>query len=171
MEKTGIQVYGVKEDLKKLNKLAPDLRKQILQDAKAIVEPVIRTASGAYPDKYLSGMSRAWTQGSNKKFPYDRAKAIKGISVKVDTRKKSESTITIIQKNPAATIIDMAGKKGGKTPAGKNMIAGLAMHFGAPSRVMWPSYDLNADRVNQAMKELVETITDQINVALSRSNL
>lgn len=171
MAKTGIQVYGVKEDLKRLNKLAPDLRKQILQDAKAIVEPVIRTASGAYPDKYLSGMSRAWTQGSNKKFPYDRAKAIKGISVKVDTRKKSESTITIIQKNPAATIIDMAGKKGGKTPAGKNMIAGLTMHFGSPSRVMWPSYDLNADRVNEAMVELVDTITDQINVALSRSNL
>jgi hypothetical protein len=171
MAKTGIQVYGVKEDLKRLNKLAPDLRKQILLDAKAIVEPVIRTASNAYPEQYLSGMSRAWTQGSNKKFPYNRAKAIKGISVKVDTRKKSESTITIIQKNPAATIIDMAGKKGGKTTAGKNMIAGLAMHFGPPSRVMWPSYDVNAERVNQNMVELVDTITDQINVALSRSNL
>jgi hypothetical protein len=171
MAKTGIQVYGIKEDLKTLNKLAPDLRRQITKDAKAIVQPVVRSASSAYPERYLSGMSRNWVQSSTKKFPYSRAKAIKGISVKVDTRKKSLSTITIIQKDPAATIIDMAGKKGGNNQAGRNMIAGLTLHFGGPSRVMWSAYEANAEYVNQNMVELVKEVERQLNVALKRSNI
>jgi hypothetical protein len=166
-----IQIIGIKEDLKRLNKLAPDLRRQITKDAKAIVQPVVRTAAAAYPERYLSGMSRNWKQGSNLKFPYSRAKAIKGITVKIDTRKKSLATITIIQKNPAATIIDMAGKKGGNNLAGRNMIAGLTLHFGGPSRVMWSSYNANAEYVNQNMVALVGEVERQLSVALSRSNL
>jgi hypothetical protein len=166
-----IQIIGIKEDLKRLNKLAPDLRRQITKDAKAIVQPVVRTAAAAYPERYLSGMSRNWKQGSNQKFPYSRAKAIKGITVKIDTRKKSLATITVIQKNPAATIIDMAGKKGGNNLAGRNMIAGLTLHFGGPSRVMWSSYNANAEYVNQNMVALVGEIERQLSVALSRSNL
>jgi hypothetical protein len=171
MAKTGVQVYGVKEDLKRLNKLAPDLRRAITRDAKRIVQPVVQTASSAYPERYLSGMTRNWVQGSNKKFPYNRQKAVRGISVKVDTRKSSLSTISIIQKDPAATIIDMAGKRGGKTQSGRNMISALTFGFNRPSRVMWPAYNANAEYVNQNMVELVEEIERQLTVALSRSNL
>jgi hypothetical protein len=81
------------------------------------------------------------------------------------------STISIIQKDPAATIIDMAGKRGGKTQSGRNMISALTFGFNRPSRVMWPAYNANAEYVNQNMVELVEEIERQLTVALSRSNL
>jgi hypothetical protein len=163
------RIDGVKRDLKTLNKLAPDLRRQITKDAKTIVKPVVQTASSKYPDRYLSGFARNWQQRGKAKFPYNRTKAIRGVSVKVDTRKKALSVITIIQKDPAATIIDMAGKKGGNNQAGRNMIAGLSMYFGGPSRVMWPSYNANSVQVNANMVELVDEISRQINIAIQRS--
>ena len=158
-----IEVVGLKEALKTLNKIDKSLRREITKDAKKIAQPVIDDAKAAYPASLLSGMNRNWVQGKNQKFPYDQKKARSGLSVKVSTKKSNSSVITITQKNPAAAIIDMAGKKGGSNAQGARFIAALTLRFGYPSRVLWPAYDRNAVAVERNMVELVKRIMNEAN--------
>ena len=153
-----IEVYGLKDALKELNKLDSTLRKQITKDAKEVAKPVVSDAQSKYPVTILSGMKYNWVQKGKQKFPYDQVRARKGVSVKVDTGKRNVGTIVIIQKDPAAAIIDMAGKKGGTSAQSDRFISALTMMFGMPSRVMWPAYNSNADAVQKNMVELVETV-------------
>ena len=153
-----IEVYGIKEAFKELNKLDPTLRKQITKDAKEVAKPVVSDAQAKYPPVILSGMKYNWVQKGKQKFPYDQMKARKGITVKIDTSKKNVGTIVITQKDPAAAIIDMAGKKGGTSAQSDRFISALTMMFGMPSRVMWPAYNGNADAVQKNMVELVATV-------------
>jgi|688.fasta_scaffold65538_7 hypothetical protein len=159
---TTIQVFGVKEALKELRELDPQLRKDLNKKAKEVVKPATDAIKNAYPNKYLSGMSRSWTQRGNKKFPYDRAAAQKAVGLKIDTGKRNQGTIVIIQKDPAASIIDMAGKAGGQSPQGARFVDAITAQFGPPSRVMWPTYERNADAVERNMVDLVEELMDTI---------
>ena len=120
-----VEVSGVKSAIKELRKIDPELRKQFNKDAKEVVRPVIEAAKRNYPATFLSGMSRAWTQGGKPKFPYSQSKAKSGVRLKVDTRGKAVSIINVAQNNPAAAIIDMAGKKGGDSRRGEVFIANL----------------------------------------------
>jgi hypothetical protein len=122
---TSVQVFGIKEALKELSALDPNLRKQINRDAKTIAKPATDGIKNAYPNKYLSGMSKPWVQRSRQLFPYDAALARKGVQLKIATGKKNVSVIGIEQKDPAAAIIDMAGKKGGTSTQGARFIASL----------------------------------------------
>jgi hypothetical protein len=158
-----IEVYGLKEALKELRQVDPDLRKTINKEAKELAKPAIDDAKASYPPRLLSGMERKWTQRGNQKFPYSQQKAQRGVGVKVDVSKRNSSTISIIQKDPAASIIDMAGKQGGSNAQGARFISALTLQFGLPSRVMWPAYDRNAGAVEQNMVELVGRVMDAVN--------
>ena len=160
---TTITVFGVKEALKELRDIDPDLRKQINAKAKDIVKPAVDGIKNAYPQKYLSGMQRNWTQRSRPKFPYDQAAARKGVVLKIDTGKKSQSVIRIDQRDPAAAIIDMAGKKGGRNAQGGRFVDALTAIYGQPSRVMWPTYLANGNEVQQRMFNVVEDLMEMVN--------
>jgi len=57
----GIEVLGLKEALKELNRIDPKLRRQITRDFKQIVKPVITKAEALLPSGApLSGMARSW---------------------------------------------------------------------------------------------------------------
>ena len=155
------EVYGIKSAIKELKKIDPELRKQINKDAKEIAQPIISAAKSNYPVAYLSGMKYGWAQKGRVKFPYDQQKAIKGIVVKVDTAKKNKGTIVVMQKDPAAAIIDMAGKKGGNGVRGENFVK-LMSRFGKPSRVMWPAYEAHAPEVLANMEQLVEAVMEAV---------
>lgn len=158
-----IQVFGVKEALKELKELDPELRKDLNKKAKEVVKPATDAIKSAYPARYLSGMSRSWRdKRGNPKFPYDRAAAQKAVGLKIDTGKRNQGTIVIVQKDPAASIIDMAGKAGGQSPQGARFVDALTAQFGPPSRVMWPTYERNADAVERNMVDLVEDLMDTI---------
>jgi hypothetical protein len=92
-----VEVSGVKSAIKELRKIDPELRKQFNKDAKEVVRPVIEAAKRNYPATFLSGMSRAWTQGGKPKFPYSQSKAKSGVRLKVDTRGKAVSIINVAQ--------------------------------------------------------------------------
>ena len=157
-----IQVFGVKEALKELKELDPQLRKDLNKKAKDVVSPATNAIKNAYPNRFLSGMARPWTQRGNRKFPYDRTAAQKAVGLKIDTGKKNRGTIVIIQKDPAASIIDMAGKAGGQSPQGARFVDAITAQFGPPSRVMWPTYERNADAVERNMVDLVQDLMDTI---------
>ena len=147
------EVIGVKETIKELRQLDPELRKEFNRNAKNVAKPVIDRAKSSYPAQYLSGMARMWSQRNRQLFPYSQRDAQKGVVFKINTGKRATAVLTIIQKNPAAAIIDMAGKRGGSSPQGQRFISAL---FGAPSRVMWPAYESSENDVLRAMMELVE---------------
>jgi len=158
---TKLEVYGVKDALKELQKTDKGLRKKINESAKTIAQPVTSAAKSNYPIKYLSGMARPWSFKGRQLFPYDQKKAVKGVVLKIDTSKRNQGLIVIIQKDPAAAIIDMAGKKGG-TGARGGMFINNMNAFGSPSRVMWPAYERNAHRVDKEFRDLVERVMDAV---------
>lgn len=158
---TKIQIYGVKEALKELKSIDPELRKDINREAKSLAEPVTKSAKQSYPTKYLSGMQRKWVSRGRQLFPYDQNKARKGVVLKIDTGKRNEGTIVIIQKDPAAAIVDMAGKAGGSNARGGMFINNLSA-YGQPSRVMWPAYEHNAAAVEKGFSELVEKLMETV---------
>lgn len=149
------EVIGVKETIKELRQLNPELRKEFNRNAKNVAKPVIDRAKSSYPAQYLSGMARLWRDKKSRRvlFPYVQKDAQKGVVFKIDTGKRATAVLTIIQKNVAAAIIDMAGKRGGDGPKGQRFVATL---FGSPSRVMWPAYESSETEVERAMMELVE---------------
>jgi hypothetical protein len=160
---TTVNVYGAKEAIRELANVDKVRRRQLTKDAKKIAAPVTDAAKNNYPAEYLSGMSRSWTQRGNQKFPYSQTNARKGIGVKVSASRKDSGVITIIQKDPAASIIDMAGKAGGQSPQGARFVQTLTLMFGPPSRVMWPAYENNEGRVEREIIELVEEVAREVN--------
>jgi hypothetical protein len=157
----GVRVTGTKEVLLALRKIDPELRKQFDRDAKQIAAPIVNAAQSDYPEQYLSGMARNWSQRGRELFPYSQAAARRGISVKVSTAKKNQSVIKVTQRNPAASIIEVAGSAR-RNVAGDRFNANLAAKAGQPSRVMWPSADRHLPQVTAAIEDLVRTVAARI---------
>ena len=158
----GVEVDGVKEAIKELRNVDPLYRKQLNKDAKEVAAPAVDDAKGRYPMQFLSGMKYQWAPKGKVKFPYDQSKAQRGVKVKVDTSKKNQGTIVITQTDPAAAIIDMAGKAGGKGARGSNFVAQMT-RFGPPSRIMWPAYVAHSGDIEKNMVALIETVMEQVN--------
>ena len=143
------EIVGAKDAVKALRKLDPELRKQFNRDAKAIVAPIVEDGRSAYPQQLLSGMERNWTQRGNKKFPYDPKKARSGVKHKVDTRRDAVSVIKVVQTDPAATIIEFAGKN-------PNPLGTALNRFGRVARFLWPAADRNLPKVQAEMERTVK---------------
>jgi hypothetical protein len=108
---TTIEIQGLKEAIRSLNKVEPGLRKQFVQDATFIAQPAIDEVRRGYQRAYLSGMARNWTQNGSKKFPFSVARAISGVKLKVDASREATSLIYIQQTNAGAAIWEAAGRK------------------------------------------------------------
>jgi hypothetical protein len=106
-----IQMTGLKEAIRSLNKVEPGLRKQFTQDANRIAQPAIVEVQRGYQREYLSGMERKWTQNGSKKFPFSVTRAISGVKVKVDASREATALIFITQTNAGAAIWEAAGRK------------------------------------------------------------
>jgi len=189
-----IQIIGIKEDLKRLNKLAPDLRRDITKSYKAFMAPVIADARSNMP----AGIGQTQMRGFNRKWrnimPWDKAVANRGITVKIDTRRARKKNLQngvqyetvgafiIQQKNPAGIVFDIAGRGGRSTSSqtrkgfkydwNNTLIENLAKTFPTnPSRTMYPAVEKNKDNIEAAIKNITEQVERQLSVALSRSNL
>lgn len=150
------EFVGASDAIKALRKIDPDLRKEFTRQVKDIAAPIVNAAKAAYPDRYLSGMTRKWSPRGRAIFPYDARKARSGVSAKVNTRRGAHSVIAVTQKDPAASVIDMAGKKTAN-PLGQRLD-----QYGRPSRVMWPSAEANIDKVQQEMSKAVTDVMKQV---------
>jgi hypothetical protein len=108
---TTIEIQGLKEAIRSLNKVEPGLRKQFVKDQTSIAQPAIDEVRRGYQREYLSGMARNWTQNGSKKFPFSLARAISGVKLKVDASREATSLIYIQQTNAGAAIWEAAGRK------------------------------------------------------------
>jgi hypothetical protein len=162
---SNIEVVGLKEALKTLNKIDKSLRREITKDYKKIVQPVIDDAKNLVPSKApLSGMARAykyrsgfqvlpWSDGYNQK-----------IIAKINTRNIKETsagdkvnvgTFMIQWQGATGTLYDttMAGALG----------KALTARYGPRSRVMWKAYEQRRDDVQREMEQLVRRVMDEAN--------
>ncbi len=152
-----VEVIGVKEMLRDLKQIDPEARKQFAKDAKQIASPIVMAAQGSYPAQALSGMKYRWTQNGRQLLPWDARKARRGITVKVDAGRKKDGVVTIIQKDPAAAIYDIAGR-GTSNRFGDALTA----FAGNPSRVMWPAAEAHITDVQAEMTKAIEQVAKEI---------
>lgn len=155
---TSIEVRGLKEALAELNKVAPTVRRELTKSIKGDAKPLIDAARALIPNEApLSGMTSgrfAWS-----------TKARSQVGIKMGGRARGDqfTILSLRQNNPAGSIFDIAGKRGGKNARGQQFIANLAARYGRPSRAMWPAAE-------QALPQIIEEITQTIDDALSEIN-
>jgi hypothetical protein len=160
---TSVTIAGVKETLRELQKLEPELAKDIKRDFKQIVDPIVKDARSKVLAQPLSGFARNWKAGAL--MPWNQSSVSKSIIARFSNRKRGNAlaVFSVTMKSPAGTIFDMAGRK-----SANRLAQTLSALYGAPSRLMWPAYDRNANEVNQNLERVVEKITDATTRRLTR---
>jgi hypothetical protein len=164
-----VTVVGIKETLRELNKIEPELRKEIIKDFRQVVKPVVNEVRQSLPNQpTLSGFGRSWKAG--KIFPWDTGIVSKSVIPKIDTRKRGNAlaVMKVIMRSAGGTVTDMAGKRGGSTTRGQIMIANLERRFGRASRFMWPAYERKANEIEGGVEQIVEKVTDATNRRMIR---
>jgi len=150
-----LEVVGLKDALKTLNKLNPTLRRTITKDFKKITQPVVVDAQSKIPQMPLSGFKYNWTTKSGAQLlPWDSSASSKQIKSGVSAKKPREfrgnmsnASVFFIRWNGAMnTIYDMA-RKG-------NLGQSLRIKHGNASRVLWPAYERNKAEVEAQTLEL-----------------
>jgi hypothetical protein len=152
---TNIEVVGLKDALKNLNKLEPSLRRGITTEYKSIVAPVIQEAKANIPKLPLSGWQYSWTTKSGfKMLPWDPNKATKLVKAGVSGKKVKEFQGRT--SNLAVFFIRWSGMVDTIFDMGRNgiMSRNLSAKWGRPSRVMWPAYEKHKNEVEGAVESL-----------------
>ena len=106
-----VTVVGVKDAMRQLQKIEPDLAKQIKKDFKEIVKPVVGDARSQVLNLPLSGFRRNWKAG--KLLPWSQSAVSRSIIARYSNRRRGNSlaVFSVTMKSPAGTIFDIAGRK------------------------------------------------------------
>ena len=161
------QIEGVKEAIRALRKIDPEMRKTFNTNVRAIALPMTNAMQSNYDDmRFPSGTKRRWSDKSGTSaraiFPLTAAKARRGVKVKIDTNRRSGAAITVMQTNPGAAVFDLATNS---TPLGEAFSATFGR---SPSRVMWPEAEVHVDDVRDNLVELIHEIEKDISDELKR---
>jgi hypothetical protein len=160
---TRVEVYGLKNALKELNKVDKVLRREITKDYKRVTMSLIDDAEAAIPMGIgitsIRGMGRAWTpsKGSYQILPWPDTHQIKAT---INTKNVKEyagqkvnlSTFVVKWVGGAAQVFDWADSG--------SLGAALSSKYGSPSRVMWPAYEKNKTELDKEMEIIVKKVAD-----------
>lgn len=155
---TNIEVTGVKDAIRALNKIEPGLRKEFQREAATIARPAIEEAQRGYVGLPLSGMARNWSQDGRKLFPYDPVKAAKGVKLKLDAARNAVAVIVIQQTNAAAAIFESAGRKNPNRLG--NQLGNLAP---GRTRIIGPAVYRKKREISREMEKAALRIVNQVN--------
>ena len=154
---TSIEMTGLKEAIRSLNKIEPGLRKEFTAQATRIAQPAILEAQRGYQREYLSGMARKWTQNGKKIFPFSVAKAISGVKLKVDASREATSLIYITQINVAAAVFEAAGR------ANQNRLGdSLGELRAGTTRVLGPSVFRKRGEIEREMQSASQAVINRV---------
>lgn len=152
---TTVRVDGVKNTIKGLRKIDPELRKTFNRNVKQIAKPLIDDAQTRYRTiQFPSGTARNWSQNGKQKFPLDNKRAVRGVKPKISTGRRNSSTIVVGQFDAGATIFEFAD--------GGNLGASFKKKNGGTPRVMWPAADRTLPLVTAGMEKLVNDVEAEI---------
>jgi len=156
---TGIEVLGLKEAVKYLAQVEPGFKKAYVANMKTIAKPMTDAMKANYSDdRFPSGTKRNWAQKGTPKFPLTTAGAVKGVSLRVNN-KKSGAAFSVMQKNPAAAIFDIAGRSN-SNPLGM----AFSNKFGrSASRVIWPAFEANIGGIIGEIQKVADDVMAEVN--------
>ena len=154
-----IQVNGVKDAVKYLNQVEPGYRKAYVANMKQIAKPMTDAMQNQYDNsKFPSGTKRNWSPGGRQVFPLSVSKAVKGVGVRVNNKKRG-AAFSVMQKNPAAAIFDIAGRAN-VNPLG----TAFTNKFGrSASRVIWPVFEARISDLNTEVQKVVDGVMAEVN--------
>lgn len=170
------EVKGLKTALATLNELDKKARRDITKEYKTIVKPVVDDAKQNVPRQApISGWARNWTTKSGfKMLPWQGDIGAKMIKPKLNGRKVREygghvqnlAVMSITWTGMVDTVFDIAGRGSVPDPRGQQMTKALSERFGKPSRVIWPAWERNADKVEKEIAQLIDKIVAETERAL-----
>ena len=141
-----MEVIGVKETVKALRQVDPEIRKQFNRDIKAVLQPALSKIKSSYPAMPLSGMSRFWATNSGYEiFPWNVSKVKRGVTVKTSTRRNKNSVVYISQANPAGVLFETVTLG---NELGRNIRT-------VSPRIMWPVIDEMQPQITEGVGEIV----------------
>ena len=184
-----IEVKGLKESLRLLNRLAPAMRREIGKEFRQLAKPGQQAAQQMRGKG--SEMIGFQHKGRTGRYSW------KTIAIKVDTRKarkrnaakgadwESLGVVKITTKDAASAIMDMAGKVGNVQTSGQSrpyrgrpdghrlngqgghMVRKLNKEYGhAASRFMWPGAEEGLSGTENEFRELVRKVERELQRAL-----
>ena len=156
-----VSVTGIKETMKELAKLEPELAKQIKKDMKLITASVVADAKSRVPNAVLSGFARSWQGGRLTPFSGDAVR--KTITTRFSNRKSTMAAFAIVMKSAGGTVLDTTGRS-----SSGNLARQLEARFGRASRIMWPAYEANATQLEQDLQAVVDVVQQAVNSRLVR---
>ena len=158
-----IEVFGLGQALKDLNKIDKVLRRDITKDYKRVTAGLVSDIQSAIPLNYpLSGWQRQWNlRGQYQVFPWPTDHSVKAyINTKAPKEvfggKVNLSTFAVKWLGSAAAFFDFSKSN--------QMGAALTAKYGDPSRVVWKQYEANKSDLETEMARIV----DRVGEALSR---
>ena len=140
-----IEVAGVREVVKALREVDPELKKQFVRDAKGVVAPMVAEVKALYPALPLSGMARSWTPKAFSIFPWQQSKVRRSVKVKTSTRRDKNSVVYVSQGDPAGVLFETVSRN---KPLGANIRA-------RSERVLWPTADRHLPQITQGIDKIV----------------
>ncbi len=152
---TTVRVEGVKQTLNELRSIDPELRKSFNKNAREVTRPLVQTAQASYQSvDFPSGTSRTWLQRGRPVFPLLTRLAVRGVTTKISTSRKSAGAIVVVQSNAGAAVFEFA----------RNGLLGEAFtrKNGAPARVMWKAADQTLPAVQNEMTRLVNDVAETV---------
>lgn len=175
---TRVEVDGVAETLKVLNRVLPELKRQTVRNIRAAGQPAIEAVRQLIPTASpLSGWAQYnWTTPRGYNIgSYNAAKARAGVKVQFRGSKvrgaADPNTIPLLrlrQTDAAGAAYDMAGRiSSGKGPNGRQFIQVLTSRDGHPSRTMWPGAERAMPVVTRQVEAAVDDMMKTINKEFS----
>lgn len=156
-----MQVQGINEAIRSLNKIEPGLRKQFNNDARLIAQPATDAVKNAYKFVPLSGMERKWAGpavNGRKVFPFTVAKARRGVDVVFNTDRRSLGVINIVQRDTGTAIFETAGRRN-PNPLGDS----LGRLSPGRTRLIGPVVYSRARDIEEGMRKLSLKIVNRVN--------
>ena len=156
---TTIEVMGLKDAVKYLNSVEPGYRKAYVANMKMVAQPMTDAMKSQYDNsRFPSGTKRRWSPEGRQVFPLTAANAVKGVSLRVNNKKQG-AAFSVMQKNPAASIFDIAGR------ANANPLAtAFSTKFGrSASRVIWPVFEAKISDISANVQKVVDDVIAEVN--------
>jgi len=141
-----VAVYGLKDTMKALRSMSPDIAKQFTREIRDAITPVQTLARSKVPQRAMRNWDDRGTGEWSQRLGWNAAKVRRGISIRQGGRGRKGSGVSvawkITNKDAAGAIFEIAGRKSsGSTRAGISFRSNLTYEGGRASRLIWQAWD------------------------------
>ena len=141
-----VAVYGLKDTMKALRSMSPDIAKQFTREIRDAIMPVQTLSRSKVPQRAMRNWDDRGTGVWSQRLGWNATKVRRGITIKQGGRGRGGTGVSvawkIMNKDAAGAIFEIAGRKSsGSTRAGVSFRSNLTYQGGRPSRLIWQAWD------------------------------